>query len=161
MFLESHQQNFNVLVCTILKQGELLRKEVLIGILGYDLLCVSSLPESYTDRQLCINRNWRRLQEIISDDLPKYAKYDYVLLLDSDVVIPDGSIKILESYAKKGTTPCIDTHDGKGGHIITSCALVELYDFLKLDYSKSCCPCGLMPNPFYISDVKGYEIKRV
>ena len=50
---------------------------------------------------------------------------------------------------------------GKGGHIITSCALVELYDFLKLDYSKSCCPCGLMPNPFYISDVKGYEIKRV
>ena len=34
------------------------------------------------------------------------------------------------------------------------------YNFLKLDYSKSCCPCGLMQNQFYISEVKGYEIKR-
>lgn len=149
-----------LLVCTILKQGELLRKEVLKEISNYDLLCISSLPESYNDRQKSINRNWRRLQETISDDLPKYAKYDFILLMDSDVVIPEGSISILESYAKKGTTPCIDTHGGKGSHIITSCALVELYDFLTLDYSKSCCPCGLMPNPFYISDIKGYEIKR-
>lgn len=150
----------SLIVCIVLKQGEVLKKEVLKGISEYDTLIITSLPDSYTDRQLSINRNWRRLQETIHDDLPKYAKYNFVLLLDSDVVIPEGSIKILESYAKKGTTPCIDTHEGKGGHIITSCALVELYDFLKLDYSKSCCPCGLMQNQFYISEVKGYEIKR-
>ena len=160
MFLESRQQNFNVLVCTVLKQGELLRKEVLSGISGYDLLCMSSLPESYTDRQLCINRNWRRLQETIRDDLPKYAKYNFVLLIDSDVVIPEGSIEKLAEFAKKGESPCIDTHDGKGEHIITSCVISELYDFLEIDYSQSCCPCNLFKNPFYIKNVVGYEIKR-
>jgi len=149
-----------ILACTVLKQGELLRKEVLKEISKYDLLCVSSLPDSYTDRQLCINRNWRRLQETIRDDLPKYAIYDFVLLVDSDVVIPDGGIKNLIKYAEKGKSPCIDTHDGKGGHIITSCVISELYDFLEIDYSQSCCPCNLFKNHFYIKNVVGYEIKR-
>lgn len=150
----------DVLVCTVMRQGEILSPEMLGGISPYPLFVVTSLPESYNYRQRSINRNWRRLQDTISDDLPKYGKYEYLLLIDSDVIIPPGSVDILRNQAGHGRTPCIDTHDGKGGHTITSCAMIWLYDFIKLDYGTQGCPCHLMPEAFYINEVKGYELKK-
>lgn len=122
----------------------------------------SSVAPFSRARELNINASRQRLKDYYMKNLE--LKYDFVLLMDSDVVIDDMVVDMLLSAWKKGTTPCCNTKGmpaEKSGHVVTSCALVHREDYLEVDYMRSPyeCQCLKLPRPFYVESVVGHEIK--
>ena len=87
--------------------------------------------------------------------------YEWILLMDSDVVIDVDCFAKLKAQAGIGKTACADTKEGKKSHVICACALVHRTDYIKVDYlSKPTeCQCCKLPNPFYVEGAFGYERK--
>lgn len=121
---------------------------------------ISELAPSVSIRDENININWARLQHIFMRDY--YTDFDFLLLLDSDVVITNDDVEKLGAAWKMHTTPCVNTKGGETTHIITSCALMHKCDFETINYlvDMDMCPCSKMPNPFYVEGTTGYEIKE-
>lgn len=114
-------------------------------------------PSFHTTREREININRHRLQGFV---LSHRRDYEFVLLLDADVVVGSEILDKLVATWKPGTTPCINTKGGKTGHVIASCALVSMEDYAKIDYLKDAelCQCLKVPNPFYVEGFEGKEI---
>lgn len=119
---------------------------------------VSELAPSFnnTTREREINVNRHRLKNFV---LSHRREYDFVLLLDADVVVGPEILDRLMAAWKPGTTPCVNTKGGKTGHVIASCALISMEDYAGIDYLKDAelCQCLKVPNPFYIDYEGGTE----
>lgn len=119
---------------------------------------VSELAPSVKIRERNININRARLQQIF---VARYfTKYEYVLLLDSDVVVSRETVDMLLKAWKLGTTPCALTKGLCEGHVVCACSLVHRADYEKVDYLSdlSQCQCMKLPNPFYVDGAIGYEV---
>lgn len=81
--------------------------------------------------------------------------------MDSDVIIYPRDLDLLIENWKPETTPCIRTKPVNSGHIVTSCALVGVTDYVKVKYLENVgqCQCCKLPNPFYIEGTEGKEVK--
>lgn len=119
---------------------------------------VSELAPSFhnTTREREINVNRHRLQNFV---LSHRREYDFVLLLDADVVVGADAVEKLMAAWKPGTTPCINTKGMLTGHVITSCALVSMNEYAAVDYlaQAEICQCHKLPAPFYIDYEGGME----
>lgn len=98
-----------------------------------------------------------------------FHRYEYVLLMDSDVVVPEEAVYRLLDEWKAGTVPCIDTKcTGKidpGHGVVTSCALLHRADYEKVDYLANLdkCQCrilGSLFHTFYVKDCSGFEVRQ-
>lgn len=96
-----------------------------------------------------------------------YHKFEFVLLMDADVVIdPDVVGKLLVAW-KEHTTPCANTKSGAFNQAnpyhgpVTSCALIHRADYERVDYLEKLaeCQCHKLPKPFYVEGARGYESK--
>ena len=146
----------SVIVLTPIMPGELIAP----GNLSYPRLVSEMAPISSFSKDFNININWYKLQRIFVE---KYQKqFEYVALVDSDVIINDDLIHHLLKNWKEHFTPCIRTksYDTKG-HIIAACSLMHRDDFIHVKYHDgvNTCPCVKYPNTFYIEGVSTSEIK--
>lgn len=118
-------------------------------------------------REHRINLNRAQCREIY---LRRYFhQYEFVLLMDSDVVVPEEAVYHLLDEWKAGTVPCIDTKctgkvDPDHG-VVTSCALIHRADYEKVDYLGNLdkCQCrilGSLFHTFYVKDCSGFEIRQ-
>lgn len=124
--------------------------------LGVPRVVSELAPSFHKTREREININRHRLQGFV---LSHRRDYEFVLLLDADVVVgADAVEKLMDAWAP-GTTPCINTKGGKTGHVIASCALISMEDYAGIDYLKDAelCQCTKVPNPFYIDYEGGLE----
>lgn len=119
---------------------------------------VSELAPIRAGREANINMNRAKLQSLFIK-VNHLHEYSHVLLMDSDVVISTEALEALKSAWKQETTPCIRTKNGDG-HVVTSCALVGVSDYLKVNYLDNInqCQCHKLPKPFYVEGFKGEEL---
>ena len=91
-----------------------------------------------------------------------FSQYEFVLLMDSDVVVEKDAVDRLIAEWHPGVTPCINTKGCISDHVVTSCALVGRSDYGKVDYLTNLyeCQCLKLPNPFYVEGLSGYEVKE-
>lgn len=124
--------------------------------LGIPRIVSEVAPSFHTTREREININRHRLQGFV---LSHRREYEFVLLLDADVVAPREILDRLMSAWKPGTTPCVNTKGVKTGHVIASCALISMEDYANIDYLKDAelCQCCKVPHPFYIDYEGGIE----
>lgn len=110
------------------------------------------------EREVNINVNRARLQSIYRNKL--YAKYKFVYLIDSDVVVTKETLAQLADAWKQGTTPCALTKQSASGHVVCSCCYLAGVDYLKVDYTGAPreCQCYKLPNPFYVQGCVGSEV---
>lgn len=120
---------------------------------------VSELTPSVTSREANINMNRARLQRMFMTR--HFPKYEFVLLLDSDVVVSKETVEKLMKAWKPGTTPCANTKGHEGGHVVASCALIGRQDYAEIDYMTKPyeCQCRKVPNPFYVEGAAGAETR--
>lgn len=119
---------------------------------------VSELPPSVQGRERNININRARLQEMFLRKC--FPKYEYVLLLDSDVVVHRDVVdKLLAAWAP-GATPCAITKGDTEGHVVCACALIHRADYAKVDYLSDMlqCQCMKLPSPFYVEGAIAEEV---
>ena len=119
---------------------------------------VSEVAPSVKVRERNINLNRARLQEMF---LSRYfTRYEYVLLLDSDVVVSRETVDMLLKAWTPETTPCAITKGLCEGHVVCACSLVHRNDYEKVDYLSelSQCQCMKLPNPFYVDGAVGFEV---
>ncbi len=119
---------------------------------------VSELPPSVKVREANINLNRARLQEMFVRRL--FPKYEFALLLDSDVVIGTDALDKLMAAWMPGKTPCAVTKGSMEGHVVCACSLIHRTDYEKVDYLSDLfrCQCTKLPGPFYVPDAIGEEI---
>lgn len=124
--------------------------------LGIPRVVSELAPTCHTTRERDINVNRFILQGKV---LQHRREYDFVLLLDADVVVGAGAVEKLMAAWKPGTTPCINTKGMPTGHVIASCALISMDDYANIDYLKDAelCQCLKVPHPFYIEYEWGIE----
>lgn len=146
-----------VLIVIVKTPLTILKPEVLKPISNYPVLINDRSPDFYNDKTKSININRLITQQLIKQNL-NYMCYDYIFMLDSDCVIPENSIEIMLNEIKPHETLCIPTKP-KSGHIVCSACLIALDDYLKVDFNTPDCHCMHMPNPRYIDNLVGYEIK--
>lgn len=127
------------------------------GDLGFPRV-FSEMSPIAMEREININVNRARLQSIYRNKL--YAKYKFVYLIDSDVVVSKEMLEQLASAWKQGSTPCILTKESDKGHTVCSCCFMAGVDYLKVDYMGKPreCQCLKLPSPFYVDGLQGYEI---
>lgn len=116
---------------------------------------VSELAPSVRGRERNINMNRARLQAMYMHGY--FNRFEFVLLLDSDVVItPDILDKLMEAW-KPGTTPCAYTKGHETSHVCAACALVHRTDFAEINYLDKPfeCQCTKVPKPFYVQGTEG------
>lgn len=120
----------------------------------------SEMVPALTIREANININRARLQRMYL--MEHFTEYQYILLMDSDVVTDKESIDKLVAAWKPGTVPCINTKGFDTDHIVTSCALISPNDYEKVNYTEKLnqCQCRKLPNPFYVDGTVGHEIKK-
>lgn len=125
--------------------------------LGIPRMVSEMAPCGSGNREIDININRHRLQRKF---LSNRRSFDFVLLIDSDVEVGPEALDALLGAWKPCTTPCINTKGGPTNHIITSCALVSVEDYGKVNYlsEPGVCQCCKLPNPFYIEGIEGKEI---
>lgn len=119
---------------------------------------VSELAPSVQGRERNINLNRARLQELF---MRKYfPRYEFVLLLDSDVVVTRAVFDKLVAAWAPGTTPCAITKGDTKGHVVCACALIHRADYAKVDYLSDMlqCQCMKLPSPFYVEGAIAEEI---
>ena len=118
-------------------------------------------------REQRININRAQCQRIF---LGRYFdKYEWVLLMDSDVVVSPYVVDMLWSAWKAGEVPCANTKgdvpiDPEHG-VTTSCALIHRTDYVKVDYLGNIaqCQCRIlnkMYRTFYVDGAVGSESKN-
>lgn len=124
--------------------------------LGIPRVVSELAPSFHATREREININRHRLQGFV---LSHRREYEFVLLLDADVVVGPEILDLLMAAWKPGTTPCINTKGMPTGHVIASCALISMDDYAKIDYLKDAelCQCTKVPNPFYIEGIEAKE----
>ena len=125
--------------------------------LGLPRVVSELAPSFHATREREININRHRLQGFV---LSHRREYEFVLLLDADVVVGPEILDRLMAAWKPGTTPCVNTKgECKTGHVIASCALISMEDYANIDYLKDAeiCQCLKVPNPFYIEYEGGIE----
>lgn len=124
--------------------------------LGIPRIVSEVAPSFHATREREININRHRLQGFV---LSHRREFEFVLLLDADVVVGPEILDRLMDAWKPGTTPCVNTKGGKTGHVIASCALISMEDYANIDYLKDAelCQCTKVPNPFYIDYEGGTE----
>lgn len=118
---------------------------------------VSELAPSVKGRERNININRARLQEMFLRE--HFGKYEFVLLLDSDVIVGPEALEAMMAAWKPGTTPCVMTKGKAGDHVCAACALIHRSDYAEVDYLANPyeCQCMKLPNPFYIDYEGGTE----
>lgn len=146
-----------VLIVIVKTPITVLRPEVLKPICNYPILINDRAPDFIHERTKSININRMITQQLIKQNLNNMYS-DYIFMLDSDCVIPENSIEIMLNEIKPHETLCIKTKEN-AGHIICSACLIAMEDYLKVDFNTSDCHCRHMPNPRYINNLVGYEIK--
>ena len=126
--------------------------------LGLPRLISELAPIRAAGREANINMNRARLQSLFIK-ANHLHEYSHVLLMDSDVVIDVDALEALKAAWKTETTPCIRTKQGDS-HVVTSCALVGVSDYLKINYLDNInqCQCWKLPKPFYVEGFKGEEL---
>lgn len=126
--------------------------------LGLSRVVSELAPSFHSMRETEININRHRLQGFV---LQHRREYEFVLLLDADVVVGPEILDKLMAAWKPETTPCINTKGMPTGHVIASCALISMDDYANIDYlaEPSLCQCLKVPNPFYVDGFEGKEEK--
>lgn len=119
---------------------------------------VSEMESYGTTREERININRARLQEIFRRTA--WDTCSHVLLLDSDVVLTEKVYSLLEDAWKPGTTACAITKWTTEGHVVAACALLDKYEYDRIDYLADIrrCQCTKVPNPFYVDGAVTEEI---
>lgn len=122
----------------------------------------SSVSTFHPCREVNINASRAQLQEYYRKNLA--GQYDFVLLMDSDVVIDDVVVELMKMEWSKGTSPSCNTKGvpaSETGHVVTSCAILSRDDYIGVDFMKNPyeCQCLKLPRPFYVESVVGHEIK--
>ena len=153
-----------------IKEGELLHPLVLRGIVSSSTpltLLASSLPpvDGARSREISINYNRHRLQCLYQKMLPE----KYLLLLDSDVVMPRNAPVLLQKYLgahpNVGCVALPTKASWDNGHIVTACACIRSEVYTKLDFTSAptLCQCSLIAmscHSVYLEEVRGYEIPK-
>ena len=124
--------------------------------LGIPRVVSELAPSFHATREHEININRHRLQGFV---LNRRRDYEFVLLLDADVIVSRDALGKLVDAWKPGTTPCVNTKGVKTGHVIASCALISMEDYANIDYLEHAelCQCLKVPKPFYIDYEGGRE----
>ena len=142
----------NIIVLTPIASGELLQPFPC-----YPRI-VSEMKPVHNSREVNINVNRSRLQHLFTAS--RYF-YDckWVILADSDVVITEPTLQMLVDNATDGKTACVNTKCTTVGHVVTSCCILSVRDYLKVDYltEPRNCQCKKLPEPFYIQGACAYE----
>lgn len=144
----------NTLVITPISKGEILAPFSL----GLPRL-VCSVDVGWLPREHRINMARSLCQKTFKSGYLK--DYEWVLLMDSDVVVDKVCFEKLKQSACQGKTACADTKCVKTGHVVCSCAMLRVDDYIKVDYldKPNVCQCLKLPNPFYVEGAVGYERK--
>lgn len=144
---------FKILVVTPVKPGTILAPYTL----GLPRI-VSEMAPVNANREVSININRAKLQYTVRNSRA-CSDYTHVLLLDSDVVVSAECIEKLCTAWKDGSTACALTKEKKGGHVISSCGLLSMEDYLSIDYFDKMaeCQCTKVPSPFYVEGAVGSE----
>jgi hypothetical protein len=142
----------NIIVLTPIASGELLQPFP-----SYPRI-VSEMRPVHNSREVNINVNRSRLQHIFIAS-PYVYDCKWVILADSDVVITESALQILVDNATERKTACITTKGTTVGHVVTSCCILSVRDYLRVDYltEPRNCQCKKLPNPFYIQGAYAYE----
>lgn len=119
---------------------------------------VSEMKPLHNSREVNINVNRSRLQRLFTAS-PYFYDCKWVILADSDVVISAPTVQMLVDNATEGKTACANTKGTTVGHVVTSCCILSVRDYLKVDYltEPRNCQCKKLPNPFYIQGAYAYE----
>lgn len=151
-----------MLIVTPMLSGEPLMPDVVRGVsrLGIDWLVVTSdAPYPSGVREYNINHTRNLAQE-----RARAYVHDYVLLLDSDVVLPAvdflDEMKSMLATHHVGACMCTKPSD----HILAACCLMRTDDYYKLRYMDNpfCCQCrqiAALGGVGYIS-VMAHEVAR-
>lgn len=69
---------------------------------------------------------------------------------------------LLEDAWKPETTSCAITKGTTEGHVVAACALLDKYDYDRIDYLADIrgCHCTKVPNPFYVDGAVTEEMKE-
>lgn len=146
--------SYRYLILTAIQNGEIVPSVDL----GYErMFYVTNESISYT-RTCNIEFNRARMQDYFRS---KYWRmYDFVFLIDADVIVTRDDLQKLIDAWKPGTTPCINTKGKETNHVVASCCLLSVEDYLGIDHLQNVykCHCTKVPNPFYVDGVVGREI---
>lgn len=93
-----------------------------------------------------------------------YRDYEFVFLLDSDCVVPPGSVDRLLAAWEQDTAPCIRTKTFSDGHVVTSACLLHRTQYETLDYlaAPERCQCRVIADryrAYYLEGTEGFETK--
>lgn len=118
-------------------------------------------------REQRINLNRAQCQRLF---LRRYFnQFEFILLVDSDVVVTEEAVSHLFDEWKAGAVPCINTKgpgeiDPDHG-VVTSCALIHRADYAKVDYLGNLgkCQCRILGDAFetfYVEGCDGFEVRQ-
>ena len=144
----------NILALTPIASGRLLAPYTL----GLPRVVSELAPLPGVLREVNININRARLQGFFRRLY--WDKFDYVLLLDSDVIVGEEIVERLLGSWKIGSAPCVRTKEKEGGHVVAACCLLHKLDYDKISYMEkpNICQCRKIPNTFYVDGVRGCEL---
>lgn len=158
------------LILTPLLSGQTLHPDVIRGVSVQSvqspwLVHTATAYIDHVPREVNINANRQALQQLARAHKLDYQ--DFVLLLDSDVVMPHGAIQDMrEALDADPLLACaaIHTKPREGSHVVTACALIRWlhYELICFWDNPSVCQCrkiSKLGRTEYI-DVYAKEIER-
>ena len=158
------------MLCIIpVRHDQKIKREVLSGIVSQTVLLDvhvhAMAPICSADvREISININRNQLRGNIG-----HIDEEFVLLLDSDVVMTDpSSVESMVDYLTGNPDIGCVAIDTKGGncdptHVITACAVIRTKDYIRVNYLSSAtqCQCMLISNVTksrYLTNIAAKEI---
>lgn len=131
-----------ILIATPMLLGQILHPEVIKGVADTGLpWLISTSPNQLsiycTEAEINLNRHKLQMEAW-------KLEWEYVVLLDSDVVMPLGAIvDMRDALTDDLVTVAIDTKGHDWGHVITACAMMRRKDFERLRYlDGDICECA-------------------
>ena len=137
------------LILTPLLSGQTLHPDVIRGvsvqsIQAHWLIHTAASYIDHVPREVNINANRQALQQLARAHKLDYQ--DFVLLLDSDVVMPHGAVQAMqEALDADNDLVCaaIHTKPREGSHVVTACALIRWmhYELIRFWDAPTECQC--------------------
>lgn len=159
----------STVIVTPMLLGQILRPEVIKGVAsnGDHPWLISTAPNQLsiycTEAEINLNRHRAQMEAF-----RLLVRPAYVLLLDSDVVMPVGCVDVMLSALKLDnglTCAAVDTKGVDHAHVLTACALLRWHDYERLRYlDGDICECACrkiarLGNIKYVGPV-AYEVAK-
>jgi len=156
-----------LLIVTPLLEGQTLHPDVVSSVArtGLHWLVVSSKANfDRYHREFAINYTRDLAQSCVAR---LHSHHSSVLLLDSDVVLPDGAIEAMDSALGGLVAACVRTKqpEYKEAHTIAACALMRMDRYLSVRYMDhpyicQCLNLAQFGRVEYVEGICGHEVSR-